>query len=450
VLDEMVQRDTSDVDALVGRAVVLSRAKGLRAALQSLSGDLEGGAGSATYFAARGTIRVALRDFAGAISDLRKAVRLKPDSPQTRNALGIAELLSGRADTGERRFREAMRIAPLYDEPFLNLLRVLMHEARHEEVLENVSRRYPSPRDVPARVARIAVQAALGLERWTLAHEWSELAEPKTEGEEPRARLLNDWGVALARMGRHSDAARRFERSFEEWSSELALVNRAKALLDAGDVADAIEWILRAGEAVPVQGTERAMVLAVALSRAHRHLEAIEIYEHLIATGKAEPVAYANLIAALTDHGIDPAKAIDVGRDALDRFPRYAAIINNLAYAYLMSDRVVEAAALLESESIVQSDSDAVCLTATRGLLALKEGDLSRGHSLYDEALKLTQSGDLRAVVKAKRDLEMARALLRVNGRTDATLDLLHRAAAAGEAAYPYSAHAQWELRRLK
>lgn len=449
MLARLHQEHPHDTEVLVSLAIVVSRSSSLEAALALLHADPVPTSDAAMHFAARGSIRIAMGDHAGAIGDIRKALRLRPDWPHARNALGIAELLSGNARAAERRFREAMRVAPLYEEPLLNLMRVLLAERRYEELLRMAAARYTERTAASGVAARLIGQAALSEARWALAREWIEIGVEKTSQPEARSRLLNDLGVTFSRLGRHTQATDAFRKSFQTHPSDLALVNCAKSLLDAGDARAAIAWLAEEGNRVAQQNEERSLVLATAFGKARLHSEAAEVYLWLVGEGSTNPLVYANLAVSLTDHLQRVDEAIAFARTGLEHNPSSPVLVNNLAYALLMAERVEEAERVLSNPVLAASDADRVCLTATRGLLDLKRGDAGSGRRRYDEALAMSQSAGLREVVKAKRDLELGRALLQSGSSVSDAAELLERAANAGDAAYPYSFHAREELRRL-
>jgi hypothetical protein len=123
---------------------------------------------------------------------------------------------------------------------------------------------------------------------------------------------------------------------------------------------------------------------------------------------------------------------------------------NNLAYALALSGNTDEAEQWLDGVDLgMCSSEEKVHVIATRGLIALKRGQLQDGRRLYEEALAIAATPELRERVKAKRDLEIARVLLSDPGTKAEAVRLLRRAAAGGAGAEPYSLHASQELRQL-
>jgi Flp pilus assembly protein TadD len=55
---------------------------------------------------------------------LQKAIAARPDYPEALNNLGILYLRTDRKDEAEKSFRESIRVAPEFDQSYLNLARL--------------------------------------------------------------------------------------------------------------------------------------------------------------------------------------------------------------------------------------------------------------------------------------------------------------------------------------
>jgi len=102
----------------------------------------------------------------------------------------------------------------------------------------------------------------------------------------------------------------------------------------------------------------------------------------------------------------------EVTAEGLKRFPHSGLLLNNLAYVYAMTSRIEDARATLKRIPKDVSVPFPVELTATRGLLRLREGDEKQGIQLYESAESLaTAAGnkELLRRVRQKKHLEVAR-----------------------------------------
>lgn len=439
-----------DLEIRVALAITVCDLEGPASAVEILAASVPSAPRSASLLATRGSLRVALGHHRLAVPDLRQALRWKPEWAHAKNVLGIAELRLGNVRSAEKRFREAVRTAPMYLEGFLNLLRVLMHQERFGDVLSEAADRYPDPSKAPPAVGRISSQAAIAASQWGLARVWLEAALRGTSDSNARARLENDLGVVFARMRRFGDAEKRFRDSFESDPSDLAATNRARALSELGRHADAVKWLREAGQLAPEPSSDRLEVFAAALNASREHREAVRILESLVEDDRANAGVYANLIGMLVDHESRVSDAVRVARSALAKYADNPALVNNAAYAFLMAGLGAEAAAALALPTVGAAARDIACLTATRGLLMLWADEIEQGIELYELSLATAPSDDLRSRIRAKRDLEVARAFERRGAPPEEVARYLNRAAEGGADAYPYSDQARAELKRLK
>jgi Flp pilus assembly protein TadD len=143
-LRELFERDPTDVEARVSLSLALLGSGADEDAFDLLQSDVPFVSRSAGLFAARGALLAARSDYRLAIANLRKAVRLRPDWVYARNVLGIAEARNGNLKGAEQRFREAVRIAPVYADALVNLVRLLEGEKRWNDILDVAERHWRS------------------------------------------------------------------------------------------------------------------------------------------------------------------------------------------------------------------------------------------------------------------------------------------------------------------
>jgi len=453
LLRDLLARSPGDTEAVASLALVLVSEGNLREALALLEGATPSEAAKyAPLLAARGGIHFLLGDARGAVSDLRKAVRLKPDWVQARTSLGLAELKLGRASTAERHFRAALRVGPLNTGASLNLVGFLCRARRWEDALAIVDR-YWKPGAAPVALARYAAEACFALDSPRGARDW--LAGALDEGQrgDERAAILNNLGVAYSELDLSSDAENAFLQSIEEIPSATAVANRGKILLETGDIGRAIHWLQGWWERPELRSRDVGVTLAAALSLATRHEDAIRLATELESRPDADEKVFGFLSVLYADGVHDYAAASRYASAGLEKWPESVSLKNNLSYSLLMAGRPTEAARYLDSidDSVVDHQQRAF-VTATRGLLRLWQGDLKEGLRLYELASVFAGRRALRERVKAKRDLEHARALLRLGEERTVphARALLRRAGEAGAAAEPYATHARSELRRLQ
>lgn len=134
--------------------------------------------------------------------------------------------------------------------------------------------------------------------------------------------------------------------------------------------------------------------------------------------------AYAILSNIYTEYTSEYKKAIELNIDGLNHLPNNYTIINNLAYSYLMDDAVTNAKAILEKAKDITNN---VYLTATRGLLEIKNDNIKEGRRLYNLAASLAHYNQkLSKEVEQKKNLELAKYYLKIK-RYDIARDHLNK-----------------------
>jgi pentatricopeptide repeat protein len=101
-------------------------------------------------------------------------------------------------------------------------------------------------------------------------------------------------------------------------------------------------------------------------------------------------VLFANDIAdnKLKDH----AQAVDIAKMGLLSHPNDAHLLNNIVYSLCKQDKIEEADKYLKEikkEDMFASNVTAICLTATRGLLAFRKGFPEIGRQMYNESMEM-------------------------------------------------------------
>ena len=449
VLRGMWAEAPEDPEVVVGLALALGAAGKSAEAKDILERAVPEDVAYAGIFATRGTMRVQDRDFRGAIADLRRAVRLRPDWVHARNVLGIAEACAGNVAAAERRFREAVRVAPSYEPALLNLVRLLTGAERWNEVID-AAERYWTPETASVKLSLFVGNACLAADEVRAARSWLQAAVPKAATSAERGLVLNNLGVAYERLGDSSDAAQAFLASVAAEPKDLPIANYARLLLDDGQHKTAIEWLRGAWENYKVVGPSMQHTLSVALLQLGKYEEAAAVVDELLRSPNPDQNAFALVSGVYVDGLADYTKAERLVRHGLKRWPNEPMLLNNLAYTLLMfgeTSRRDEAARLLEAlRAMPLSLIELTHVLATEGLLHLWNGDTKAGWRRYEDAAAVAPRASLRERVKAKRDLEMARALMRLGTDPKLVIRLLKRASSAERFGRPYSLHARQEL----
>ncbi len=430
-------------------AIALAGVSEYADALELLQTEESAVSSNASLFAARGAVHLRLGQYREAISDLRKVARLKPDWVHARNSLGIAELKVGHSRAAERHFREAARVGPLYAEASLNLLRLLKVEKRWQDLLRSVEDRW-TPEKAPLHVAILAADAFLATEDDRSARVWLSAAKEKAQDPAERSDILNNLGVALFRLDKPSEAGEAFEEAATLKPSNLTVTNRAKAYMQEARYEAALEWLANWQNRIAFDQPELLRTLALTLFHLEQYATAVEVLSSPPMRSQVSAETQALLSMIYSDGLQDYEAAVQAAKTGLLVDPENCGLLNNLAYALLEAGRVDEAAETLSRvDESKATRTSLVCLAATRGLLTLLRGELAGGLAGYERALSIAPFNSLRERVKAKRDLEGGRAMLRLGYPVEQARALLARAAKVEKHAEPYAKHAERELARL-
>lgn len=90
----------------------------------------------------------------------------------------------------------------------------------------------------------------------------------------------------------------------------------------------------------------------------------------------------------------DQKLAVDVARLGLISHPNDPQLLNNIAYSLCLDNQLVEAEKTLnqvKKDEYDYGEINLICLTATRGLLYFRKGEIEKGRKLYLSALEMTK-----------------------------------------------------------
>jgi len=356
----------------------------------------------------RGVQNLLVGRFDRAIADFRSVVRANVRFAPAHNSLGVCYLASGAPKKAVRHLEVAAQLdrAP---EVARNLAVGLVQAGKPANAVALLERHLRTfPRDWDAQEALAGAYRKLGQPQPCM-RTLSELLKARLETDADRkvlARLRNNLGVAYAELAQLDKAEEQFQASLI--LSERVPVpfhNLARLYLSQGRVQKARRLFEQHAQKFP----DDAVTLCVGgrvFERVGKYDDAEELYRRAIQVDPQSPDVHACLGRLLCEYRGDYAQAVDVLSRAVEQSPRRAVFLNNLAYTLLMSNRTGEAREILER---IRGADDDVYVTATRGLLQIREGNVREGEALYKKAAKLARTRELRVLVEQKREVELAR-----------------------------------------
>ncbi len=404
----------TSAQALKNLAQLLIRANRFSEAEALLSTVLDNDGEDAGAYNQRGVTRIAQRKAGEAIRDFRSAIRLETRFAAAHNNLGVAFLLSGSLRRALSSFRTAVRLKPAYGDAALNLAGVVTRAGRPEEGIE-VLENYLSlkGRDIRAteELALLYIGAGhpeRGLRLLDALNAAGDFGGNPAEA----ARLANNIGAAYLLLGRVDSALERFRRSIALGPRDCTpYCNLAEVLLARGRGEEA-NTLLTEALARYRNDARAQQLLASYYMRRDSPETAVACLRRALELNSHDWLSYAWLGSIVSDAFGQHDEAVKILREGIRVAPEAELLKNNLAYVLLMKGSVSEARQVLELVA-QPTAQDLVFLTATRGLLALREGRIQEGQRLYNEAARLAFNQDIRKLVLQKKAVEVARVYVK-------------------------------------
>ena len=394
-----------------------------------------------------GLVLMARQQGSKAIAHLKAATRLDPRSPVFQGGLGVVYAVHGDLTRAVRAFKTSLALDPYAVEAVHGLAKILMEQGDAESAIQLLSdylSRHGNDRVVQELMAQAyrTQQQFSAVRRHLLQALRSFEVDESPEAVTERARLMNNIGVAWLSHSDLTVAEQWFRQSLDLVPHPTAFQNLHGVYLKLHGPNYARHVFNQWLDNFPQD--EDVQVLA-ALNHAEDgdRKRGIRELRELIERGIVTPLAFSVLGALLSDDQGSLDEAMDVLREAHDRFPEVTGILNNLAYVHLMRGEPSEARKVLEIIE-VEDRKQSVHLTATWGLLKLWEGDLLEAVESYESAAALASSLGRRKLARTARQkmhLELARHFLRGGDRQNAAIEARKGLSIRGNFKYKESLH---------
>jgi len=418
VYTELASQRPDDTRVLMNLAHAHLRLGDLGRSAECLDKVIRLDPGNARAFHNRGLLSMGQRRWGQAVRDVRRATRLDVRFAEAYNSLGVCYLLQGSLKKAEKALRGALALAPLNDNATVNLVLVLDRQDRHEEALTIVEEYV---RREPANVGALFAQVALLIKLRHFEKGLKVLDKMDALMDQlPHQRTLKPW-VRFNRGMLH-------QINGDEPSAEVAYrgaIELAGGLWD--DPSPSVIFyaclsllymthnrLPEARELLEICEKEwpddalTLLLLSMLQSKLGDNEEALRLAEKGLALDPENAMLQyvrGDIYGKLGRHE----EQVLCYRLALDLGPNHPMVLNGLAYAYLESGDTERAREVLDEAHI---ESPGPELTATRGLLLIKEGDVREGRRLYNEAAAMVSEPGLRNLIRQKKHLELGRRLL--------------------------------------
>ena len=377
-----------------------------------------------------GTLALVTGRSARAVRHFRNALEHRPRSVRLHHNLALAHVLSGHSENAITCFRKAIALNP-FNRPTLtawadlsvHLRKGLPHVGRALSRYLNID-----PDDKPT-IGRLAY---ILREEGDCRASYRLLSRFRHHSPDPT--IINNLGVLAAEQRNLSQAVADFSKAVSlvvhpKTNSEIRLrsfatSNLVAALIESRSFVEA-EALARAfisdvdlGQTLKVEPDYRvADALVESLMETGQFEEAVKLAEHWLELPelheRLESSLSNKLVCYFTLESTDNQRAYTYAMRAYEiqcriqpkDHARRNAALNNLAYAAIELGEYEAAAEYLARLQSVADGSGAFCF-ATRGLFAIRMGDISKGERLYQRAISLVD-GSFRKQFQKKLQWEL-------------------------------------------
>ena len=353
-----------------------------------------------------GMIYLIKGNLSSAISLFRKARKNKNDDYTIYNNLGVCFVALNNIDKALYYFKIARELNRSAKHVINNLSNALQKIGDHESVISLVDDFLQAhPEDVEMRNLISWSYFEMGLYQKCLIElkRANDYIDPKNKNE--IASVYNNMGIVYKKTDKISKAEGFFLKSLQTYTNpdviiyynlirfyfDLKRLDKAKIIIDESLVLFKDNPIILS-------------YLGDYYSNTFDYQTAMGIYYKVLKIDDTILTPYLRLSTIYSDVYENAESAIELLKKGLVHHPDNLALLNNYAYCYLLQGNLSKARMILDS---VKTD-DEIHLTATRGMLLIKEGNIKEGRRFYNRAVTLAgRDVNLANLVKQKKHLEL-------------------------------------------
>lgn len=363
----------------------------------------------------RALIYIFKKEFNLSISSLKKVLWIDPRSTAALNNLGICYALQKSYDRAIKYFLSVLSIDPLSRDALKNISLAYFKKGEFSKVVSKIEEYlniYPldiNTREILARSYFEIEEYSKSLRELRLI---SNLLEKKDPNDPKLAHIYNNIGAVCESMNNEEESKLNYKKclKFKLKTNPVHYYNMINLMLRKGNLEEAKGFIEECEEIFPGDMGNR-FALAQYFYEKEDYDKSIKILHRLIKIKNVGVGPFALFSTMLTDVKADYQKCKNLLAKGLLKFPYSIPLNNNLAYNYLKEGNIKMAREILDKKRISQIVNN-VFLTATRGLLLVKEGNIQEGQRLYNRARDIARNDDLKNKVMQKKNLELARYYL--------------------------------------
>ncbi len=344
-----------------------------------------------------------------AISTLRDCLRIETNNPFLFNTLGLAFLVSGLPNKALNALFTATRLLPRNNKLALNYINLLFDLGKTDSAIKYAENYLDKEYD--RNITEILVEMYLKKDEPKLAiREMKKIINESKAVETNEfeiARLYNNLGVIYDRMLEYENAEKMYLSSLKlvNFNNSVFLMNIIDFYIERKQNVIAKSYIDLLEKSFPSKNLH-LFYKGILARNEEKFEEAINCLNEFLLVNKEFMYAYITLSGIYCEYLSNYEKAIDVLLNAPTEFKERIPFINDLAYSYLMNNNLMKANEVLKKVKPILNDP---FITATRGLLKIKEGKIEEGRKLYNEAKKIARGDILKYQIEQKKHLEIGK-----------------------------------------
>lgn len=347
-------------------------------------------------------------DFKSAISELKEACRNQSNDPLIYNNIGVCFVALKNYRKAINNFNIAHSLDRDNRGVVKNLVNAYQKINEHEKVIDLITDfLIIHPDDIELKNSMALSLFKLGNYSKCL-HELSfALIDDRNKDKKIVTAILNNIGVVYNRLGDMTKAKEYLIKGLETDAepNKLVLRNLIHVCFKANWINEAKKYIDDA-----LVAFDNDPVFLSYLGDYHSHVGdyhvAKDIYNKVLSIDPKAIMAYVGLGLIMTEVDDDIDNALRLLEKGLSYHKGDSHLINNYAYTLILKGNLEDARLILDKLKI----EDSVYITATRGLLLIREGNVEEGRRLYNKAIALAGSNhDLARLADQKKHLELAR-----------------------------------------
>lgn len=358
-----------------------------------------------------GLLNLSQKKFDRAISSFRKARSINSKNAAPINNLGVCYAVQGDIKTAIGYFKTAHAVDTLHQDAVLNLITAYQDSGQNDNALTYLND-YLNTFGATSRYHSLCAWSHFQLANYDKAlDELTKLHKLTPESDSKAlASLFNNVAVVHGHLGNFDTAKAYYVRALklcngEDLTTYLNLIRHLLLMDDLNFAKLVIDGALSFFDGNPLV----LCCLAEYYARTSEYEKSQSCYNQALLQDKSLLSPYVGLSSIYIDILDDTLRATSIINDGLKEHPSNLQLLNNLAYCHLMHNDTDSARSILDAIDVQNN----IYITATRGLLLVKEGDIKEGSRLYNMAIKLAEKiPGLPELVSQKKYLELAKVAL--------------------------------------